>query len=139
MSEIPKLEKPSVTAHFDPDKRLIFVAYIGVLDTQPTLDYYHWMQEEMFPHLQTVRGAIFDFREVTKFQPRNALTVLHASRNLHQQIDLRHMPVALIIKDIYQEHMVRIAANMTPQTNNKHVVHSMDEALTYIKQWNENR
>ena len=50
---------------------------------------------------------------------------------------MSHIPVGLIVRTIYQEQMVRISTKLTQQTQRMKIVKSMDEALAFIQEWNQ--
>ncbi len=137
MSDIQDLCEPGVVATFDATQRIIFVRYSGKLAGENVRGYYRWLMQQMLPLIRTVRGSVFDFREVESIAASNTRTVPGASSSAHRNIDLSHIPVALIAKDHYQEHILRITSAMTPHPETKRVVKSMEEALGYISEWEQ--
>jgi hypothetical protein len=135
MTDIPDLDKPCVCASYDPQKRIIFIQYRGILEGDAIRAYYRWLMQDVEPVLKTVRGAVFDFRDVERIEVSNTRTVTQSSRGVHLQVDLRHIGVALIAKDHYQEQLLRVTSEMTPHPHTKRVVQDMDAALAYIDEW----
>ncbi len=133
MTPIQDLTQLNVHATFDEEACLIFVTYSGELTPASTRAYYKWMLHQVGPLIDNVRGIIVDFREVKRIPPVNALTVLHASREMHTWLDTSHLSVALLVRDQLQEQLVRIATRMTYNQANKQLVHSMAEALAFIE------
>lgn len=135
MTDIQDLDKPCVHATYDSDQRLIFIQYSGILDGAATRMYYRWLTQEVAPVIKQVRGTIFDFRQVASIEVSNTRTVTQSSHAVHRQLDLRHVAVALIAKDHYQEQLLRITAAMTPHPQVKRIVRDMDAALAYVDEW----
>jgi hypothetical protein len=137
MDDIPDLNNLLIHARFDGKQRVIFVTYTGTLGGEATRQYYRWLVQELSPLIKLVRGAVFDFRQVHTIEASNTRTITQSSHSAHRTLDMRHVGVALIAKDHYQEHMLRITAKMTPHPQTKRVVRSMEEALAYIDEWTE--
>lgn len=111
------------------------VKYQGNLSGESARMYYRWLMQHMAATIPDVRGSIFDFREVTTIDASNTRTVGQSSTSAHRNADLSHIGVALIAKDHYQEQMLRITAQMTPNPHTKRIVRSTEEALAYIEEW----
>ncbi|MEL6151542.1 MAG: hypothetical protein AAFU54_11005 [Chloroflexota bacterium] len=137
MSEIQDLNKPGVYATYEADDRIIYVTYSGILTGEATRHYYQWLTQQLSGIISEVRGSVFDFRAVEEITSANTRTITQSSHGVHRNIDLRHIGVALIARDHYQEHLLRITADMTPNPHTKRVVHSMGDALEYIREWSD--
>ncbi|MEM6528077.1 MAG: hypothetical protein AAF653_07260, partial [Chloroflexota bacterium] len=126
-----------VYATYEAPDRIIFVTYSGVLTGEATRHYYRWLMQEMSPYVSEVHGIVFDFRDVEEITSANTRTITQSSQGVHRNLDLQHIGVALIARDHYQEHLLRITADMTPNPHTKRVVHSMGDALEYIREWRD--
>ncbi len=134
-ANIPALNHTNVKAYIDPQRQLIRVTYEGALNGECARRYYQWLHQEVADTLDNIRGGIFDFTAVSKFDASNTRTILQTSYTAHRTLDLEHIPMALIASNYYQEHMLRITAAMTPHATHKRVVKTLDEALSFIDSW----
>ncbi|MEM6283443.1 MAG: hypothetical protein AAF787_14720, partial [Chloroflexota bacterium] len=78
-----------------------------------------------------------NFCDVEEITSANTRTITQSSQGVHRNLDLQHIGVALIARDHYQGHLLRITADMTPNPHTKRVVHSMGDALEYIREWRD--
>ena len=79
---IPPLNEPDVSAHFDIDTNLIHVVYQETITPQVTKQFYEWLYDTANRYdLAGVQGATFDFREVKTFHQGNLRTAQKESRS----------------------------------------------------------
>jgi hypothetical protein len=135
MAQILDLDKLGVYATYEDKLHIIFVTYQGVLTGETARHYYRWLTQNFESTIQDVHGCVFDFREVTTIESSNTRTITQSSHSVHRSLDLKHVATALIAKDHYQEHILRITADMTPYPHNKRIVQSMGDALEFIMEW----
>jgi len=135
---IPPLNQTNVTAQVDHDSGLIHVVYQEAITPQVTLQFYEWLYDIAGQYdLAGIQGATFDFRAVKTFDQGNMRTAQKESRTANNKLSMAHIPVSLIVRTIYQEQMVRISTKLTQQTQRMKIVKSMDEALVFIQEWNQ--
>ncbi|RMG83054.1 MAG: hypothetical protein D6712_13680 [Chloroflexi bacterium] len=136
--EYPRVDSEDLTAYYDPDKLITHVTYRGPMTADLTIRVYRWIAElAKIISPQDVHGGIFDFRDVTNFESYSLSTVMNESRKLNMKMDFSHVPVALIVSSGLQEQMVRVVMKVTPQDHRKAIVHSEEEAWTFIEEWNK--
>ncbi|RMG83052.1 MAG: hypothetical protein D6712_13670 [Chloroflexi bacterium] len=137
----PYIKSEDLDAHFDSDNMLLFITYRGVLSDKQTLRVYEWfhelltatMKEGLYP--SDLRGAVFDFREVTDFRQYNLLTVMRESQKMNKTANFSHVPVAMVVNSLLQEELVRVALKVSPQDYRKRIVRTPQEALNFIDNW----
>lgn len=54
-----------------------------------------------------------------------------------KQVDFSAIPTALLVKDLYQEQMVRVTMRLTEQSNRMQIVYSLEEAKLFIQDWHQ--
>jgi hypothetical protein len=128
--------QPGVVGCFDPHNRILHVAYFGHVTAETTSAIYQWgwrLSEEVGP--ENIYGMIIDFSAVLAFAPQSVGTALRESRRINRTFDLSHLPVAHIVKNLYQEQMVTISTDLSGQPERMRLVYSEDEALSFIENW----
>ena len=91
------------------------------------------------PHggIPAVKGCIFDFRQVERFERDNLAQVQRESYRLNSKVSLDHVPVALLVETKVQEQTIRISQQITPEQHRKRIVKSVTEAHNFFKEWHE--
>ncbi|MFN8371789.1 MAG: hypothetical protein U0694_02785 [Anaerolineae bacterium] len=129
-------ETPEFTAYWEETQGVFYVVYRGVLTSSVTHAVYEWTTEfAQVVNVEEVRGAVYDFRQVTDAETGNLAAVHRESRNLNVRVDTSHTAVALIVETVHQEQIVRISMQVTPGHERKRIVKSMDEALKFIDEY----
>lgn len=132
----PPLEHNNARAAFDADSRLVVVTYSGELDAATTTAVYEWLAGLAESQgIESLRGEIFDFRQVTEFMPDNLMAARKNSRRLNLRHDVQNLPVAMIVKDFIQEEILRGPMQNVKENVRKRIVRSMDDALAFIDSW----
>ena len=140
MGTIQPLKTEQIEASFDETQGLLLVTYSGELSSDVTQQFYGWLVGNIQANPEKVvqaRGSIYDFRDVTDFRLDNLAALQQGSKDVRQQADPTNHPVALIVNDIYQEGMVKLAMQVTSQQNRKRIVRSHDEAKVFIENWHK--
>lgn len=130
----------SIDAHYDALTQILHVRYSGVITPEVTRAAYGWgfeLAEEI--GAENIYALISDFRDVTTFDFKNLRTATSESRNLNKKFDLSRLPVALVVKNMYQEQMVKVSMKMTDQVQRMKIVNTDEEALTFLHQFHGNR
>lgn len=128
--------QPGVAGHFDPDSGILRVSYSGNVTPEVTGSIYAWgwkLSERV--GVENIHAMITDFRAVVNFAPQSLGTALRESRRINKAYDLRHVPVAHIVKNMYQEQMVNISTELSGNHDRMKIVYSEDEALAFIESW----
>ncbi len=137
---IQPLNAEKVTAYFDEENRVIRVAYNGDLDAEPAIQVYDWLLKLLQTvGVENINGSIFDFSGVTNFQDENLRTARKASRQMNMSVDTSDLPVALVVSNFYQEEVLHGAMRIKPEQVRRRIVHSMDEAISFIAHWTQER
>ncbi len=132
------LQHPKATARYDEETGIIYVNYSGLLDGETSTAVYNWLGDLTDAvGIEKMRGEVFDFRQVTEFMPDNLLEARRNSRRYNIRNDIKRLPVAMIVKDFYQEEILRGPMQNVRENQRKTVVWSMDEALQFIETWHE--
>jgi len=122
-------------AHYDPESRIVYVTYRGLLTSEDSTKVYHWLHELMVQlGSENLHGEIWDFRDVQEFLPDNLMDARKKSRGLNLRINVG-FPVAMIVKDFYQEEILRGPMQNVPENTRKAIVRSMDEAHQFLTEW----
>lgn len=131
-----ELSLNNANAVYDPATHIITVIYQGVLDGNVTTNVYTWL-EELYKEVSVsdVKGQIFDFRQVVRFDDSNLTVARRASNRLNMIQDTSQFPVALIVANPEQEEVLRGPMRISEGHQRKRIVRNPDEALTFIHNW----
>ena len=125
-----------VEGHFDPESHILRISYSGNVTPENTGGIYAWgWQLSEMVGVKNICGMITDFRMVVTFAPQSLGTALRESRRINKAYDLRQLPVAHIVKNMYQEQMVTISTELSGNPDRMKIVYSEDEALAFIESW----
>lgn len=131
---VTTLQHPNATATWDDSQRIAFIEYVGALSGEASTAVYNWLAD-----VNTTRGVpygeIFDFRKVTEFLPDNLTEARKKSRRRNMRSAVHQLPVAMIVKDFYQEEILRGPMQNVPENTRKAIVRTMEEALAFLHQW----
>jgi len=136
MTNFENLEQDQVTASYDPDQRIARIHYTGILGSDASHAAYQWLDELIQAiGIENIHGEIFDFTEVTQFQPDNLIDARKNSRKLNLRVDIHSTPVAMIVRDEVQKEILRGPMRNVPENKRKRIVHSEDEAFAFFEEW----
>jgi hypothetical protein len=122
-------------AHYDADSRIVFITYRGLLSAEASTQVYHWLHDLMLElGSENLYGEVWDFREVQEFLPDNLMDARKKSRGLNLRINV-DFPVAMVVKDFYQEEILRGPMQNVPENTRKAIVRTMDEAHQFLAEW----
>lgn len=126
----------NATAVYNPSTQLITITYQGILDGNVTTIVYNWL-EELYKKisLTQIKGQIFDFRLVAKFDDSNLTVARRASNRMNMLQDTSQFPVALIVANPEQEEVLRGPMRIPEGHQRKRIVRTDDEAITFIDNW----
>jgi hypothetical protein len=128
-----RLDSDNLVCYFDVETGIGRVTYKGVVTPEVTQTMYGWgMRVAREVDVKTVRGTIYDFREVKRFELGTLSTVHKESQRANQSVDWSQMATALLVSTPQQEQMVRVAMSVTPGQQRKKIVYSVEEALQFI-------
>jgi len=130
------LQVEHAQARFDEDSRLVHVTYTGEIDGNATVAVYDWL-EQLYHEvdINTIRGQVFDFRQVTSFAQDNLVLARRNSSRMNMKTDVSHCPAALLISDFYHEEILRTGMRISDQNVRKRIVWSYDDALDFINNY----
>lgn len=129
-------EDKHFTGFYDPVKYLIYVQYQESITSQITDEVYTWMHATL-ENIDQLRGAIFDFQLVKRFDQTNYTTAQRQSTQLNTNFDLRTIPTALLVDSIYQEMTLHTQLSMSPQQERKKMVKNLEDAMAFITEFNQ--
>ena len=127
---------------YDLDTEIGTITYQETLTPQRTAEAYEFLYTNAvngLVTLQNVRGLIFDFRNVQRFEQGNFQAVKRESRRANEDLDLSHIPVALLVSNLYQEEMVKVASKITGQEKRIRIVHSEEEVAAFFTEFRKKR
>lgn len=131
-----ELTADQATAVYDPETRIVTIRYKGDLDAAITIQVYDWL-DRLYHEvgLETIYGQIFDFRNVTRFDPTNLTTARRTSAKMNMAQDTSQFPVALIVANREQEETLRGPMRIPEGHQRKRIVWSDEDALAFINNW----
>ncbi len=129
------LDIKNARAHYNADSHVVYVTYRGLLSAEDSTTVYQWLHDLVLEvGTDHIYGEVFDFRDVQEFLPDNLMDARKKSRGLNLRINV-DFPVAMIVKDFYQEEILRGPMQNVPENTRKSIVRSMDEAQQFIAEW----
>lgn len=132
-TEFSILSRDDVTCYYDLEQDVVFITYFGEVTPEVTTEVYAWMPETLERHdLSALRGSVFNFCHVTRFNNANLGSVRKTSTNINTKYDMSHVAVALLVGNMRQQQMVKVAMKVTPQEERKRIVKSYQEANDFI-------
>jgi hypothetical protein len=136
MTLIAPLEGHNVTCHYDDATNIAYVTYRGQLDAAASAMAYDWLAL-VSETVGVPYGEVFDFREVTEFSQDNLMEARKKSRRRNLRANVHQFPVAMIVKDPYQEEILRGPMQVVPENPRKAIVRTPVEAVAFIQAWHE--
>lgn len=138
MSNVPPLNEPNLTGHYDEDKKIFYIFYSGTLDSDNTTNAYTWLfKNGLNLGIESIRAFVFDFTKVTRFQRDNTFAAKRESQTANAVADLSRIPVALIVNTVYQEQMVILSMKVNGVEDRTKVCKSHAHALAFIDQFHQ--
>ena len=105
---IAPLKHDNASARYDSDSGIAYITYTGYLTGEASTVVYDWLADvTQAIGMANMRGEVFDFRDVTQFMPDNLMDARRNSRRYNVKNDVRGLPVAMVVKDFYQEEILR--------------------------------
>jgi hypothetical protein len=133
---ITPLQHDNARARYDSDSGIAHITYTGYLTGEASTAVYDWLADvTQAIGIENMRGEVFDFRDVTEFMPDNLMDARRNSRRYNVKNDVRRLPVAMIVKDFYQEEILRGPMQNVRENARKTIVRTMDDALGFIRDW----
>jgi hypothetical protein len=142
MVSIAPISGKNYAAEFDMDARCVEIKYYGNLDREAPEAVYGWMEENL-PKVEaagmTIMGVVFDFQQVEQFEADNLAAAQEESLSLRRQQReiISDLPIALVVKTIFQQTMVETTLMLNRQAKNPRIkiVNTIDEAHQHISTW----
>jgi len=133
---IPSIHSEHLTAEFDEESGVAFITYKGH-HTQESGDQAARWGRDLVQQLgpQAIRGAVFDFSQVTVFDEPTFSWAKTRHENINRQGDMTHHPIAMLVSTQYQETIVSAVSERLGTTQRSALVNSRDEALAFIESW----
>jgi hypothetical protein len=82
-----------------------------------------------------MRGEIFNFQDVEDFGLTNLMLARQMSKSINIRKDTSRIPIALVVKNVYQEEILRGPMQVSPENKRKKIVQSEEEAVEFIDDW----
>ncbi|MCA9893610.1 MAG: hypothetical protein KC615_11545 [Anaerolineae bacterium] len=133
---IRPLETNTAYATYDETTHIVYVTYRGSLDSDASSAVYEWLNQliEMVG-TESIFGEIWDFRNVDQFMPDNLQDARKNSRIMNLKQNTGRFPVAMIVKDYYQEEILRGPMKNVPENTRKAIVRSTEAGLAFLQEW----
>lgn len=136
MMTIEALKQERVEAYYNPEEKIAYVVYSGILGADDSAAAYQWLNSLIQEiGIENIQGEIFDFTNVRQFQPDNLIDARKNSRKLNLKVDIHSTPVAMVVRDTVQEEILRGPMRNVPENKRKRIVHSRDEAYAFFREW----
>jgi len=131
-----QLEIDNASTYYDPDTRIVYITYKGILDADTNVAVYSWLDEIYDAEgLTSIYGQIFDFRKVVEFAPDNLKTARRSSSKMNMAHDTSQIPVGMIVNDFEQGESLRASMRISPKNLRKRFVLSEAEAIAFFDEW----
>jgi uncharacterized protein (DUF1919 family) len=130
------LEHPHARAVYDEETRIAYITYSGFLNAEASTAVYNWLAD-VNTQFGTPYGEVFDFRAVTEFAPDNLMEARKKSRRRNLRPEIHNLPVAMVVKDYYQEEILRGPMQNVPENQRKTIVRTIEEAVQFLHEWHE--
>jgi len=138
MSEIAELEYTNARARFDKATGIAFITYSGTLSSEASTAVYDWLGDLIQQvGVENVYGEVFDFRAVTEFMPDNLMDARRSSRRYNMRNNTKRLPVSMIVRDFYQEEILRGPMQNVKENARKSIVRTMDAAIAFLHDWHQ--
>ncbi|MFW5690882.1 MAG: hypothetical protein ACOCXZ_00160 [Chloroflexota bacterium] len=122
--------------HFDEAHGLLIGEYGPVVNDEVVTNLYaDGFQLAAMYGPEKLLGIIFNFYHVERFARGNLLAVQAETYRTHERLNLEHTPIALIVRTLVQEQVVKLSTLSTPWRGRAQIVYSMDEAITFLRRW----
>jgi hypothetical protein len=133
---IKPIHTDHLVAEFDDETGVAFITYIG-RHTQEAGDHAARWGRELVQQLgpQAIRGAVFDFSQVTTFEEPTFSWAKTRHENINRPADMTHHPIAMIVATQYQDSIVSAVTERLGTTQRAALVNNRDEALAFIDSW----
>lgn len=133
---IPDLQHNNASATFDEKTGIAYITYRGLLNAAASTAVYDWLGDlTAAVGIENVYGEVFDFRQVQEFMPDNLMEARRSSRRYNYRHNVKRLPVAMIVRDFYQEEILRGPMENPEANPRKAIVRKMDEALAFLHEW----
>jgi hypothetical protein len=137
-----RLETETISARYDFNDKVLYVVYRGIMTPDVTTTFYAWAIELVKSDptvLHTVYGSVYDFREVKQFTASNIGTAMQQSQQANIQMDISHVPIALLTETPLQTEWVRLTNQLMPGQERKRLVKSIEEAHAFFEEFHAKR
>src|SRR5258708_4643188 len=132
------LNTPNVQAHYDEHTKLIMLTYLDNLPPNGPNLFYEWLYDLADAiEIGNVHGGIIDIRPLTNFPAMTLGSSVKGAKVLNQRIDLSQLPVAYVVKNLYQREVAQMFVKMAPQANRRAIIDSLEKGLKFIEDWHK--
>lgn len=133
---IANLSREKADARYDGESQIAYITYRGVLTAEESTAIYEWLADLMDAvGVAGVYGQVFDFREVTEFEPDNLMQARKKSRRHNLRNNGRKLPVAMVVSSFIQEEILRGPMQNVEENTRKTIVWKMEEAVQFLHDW----
>lgn len=133
-----EMEQDGLDAYYDDYLQIARVTYPSELNGVITIRMYRWFEEVANAvGISHIKGALFNFCDVTYFHPNNLRTARRESKRINEKFDLKFFANAFFVEDLRQEHMLRVSMKLTQNSDRLRIVHSEADGIKFIEDWHK--
>lgn len=132
-SKIKIVDTNSVTCYYDESNQRMVIMYYGLLTDETSQRVYDWIKHVIdVCGLNDIWGMCFDFRRVTRFDKKNLNQTERLNQIINEQYDLDKLATAFVVRDYYQEQIIRMGMRTILHKPNKKIFRTFGEAYEFL-------
>ena len=132
-TRIKIVDTDSVTCYYDESNRRMVIMYYGLLTSEISQQVYEWMKYVIETcGLDDILGMCFDFRRVTRFDKKNLSQTEKLNQIMNKEYDLDKLATAFVVRDYYQEQIIRMGMRTILHNPNKKIFRTFAEAYEFL-------
>jgi hypothetical protein len=129
-------ENEGVTVVYDDQEGFLCVTYREVLTPVIAHQSFDWVREILEAYgPENVHSCLFDYRQVREFGEESLAQTRQDSRALFESFDLAHMPMGVLVKNMYQEQMTQAVIKSAHIEDRTQIVRSAKSAFEFFDHW----
>lgn len=127
-----------LTVVFEEAEGFICITFRNELTPLITHEAYYWLNEIVDEFGEdAVRFCMFDYRQVESFHEDNLAQTRLEIRAFDQRYNLDHVPVAMLVKNLFQEQMAQVLARLLGSEARVRIVRSASAGFAFYREWRE--
>ncbi|MEM9776048.1 MAG: hypothetical protein AAF902_15835 [Chloroflexota bacterium] len=134
------LVKGNLTAFFDVQTHLISYHFEKIVTPSEISAIPLWVKAQLEDGAQpsSVRGSIFDFRNVKKFSIGSTPAAKETSQEGNELPEVNMVPLVYLVRNVQQEVTIRMSRVIgLSRPGRRAIFYTQEQALDFINEWNE--